>query len=118
MQRRRFILDGLAESDRYQFLSAFVGRFTQALSLQFPPAFGYQVAWDEAHRLWRISRGKFWGVNVSLAAKDSAMNTWDLKFEAFFPVVHTYTEPIKRLINSWDNLTGPAKWISGHFLPA
>ena len=96
MQRRRLILDGLEPGDRYRFASALFNRFRDALEVRFPAVDGYQVVWEDAQSVFRISRGNFWGLAVTLVSKDAALKVWDLQVEPCFPVVHRFTEPILR----------------------
>jgi len=115
MQLRRFILDGLTEVDRQKFANALLRRLIEDLRSQFPPADGYRWVWDDAKGMLRISRGKFWGLQVSLGAKDAALKVWDWKFEGYFPAFDKIMQPIERVTGRMQG-SFPARFVSAHFL--
>jgi hypothetical protein len=116
MQRRRIILEGLAETDRIPFVSAFVKRYVRALSFQFPPELGYQLAREPASDAWNITRGRFWGLLVRVVSKDAALTWVDVTIEGYFPAVRRIVEPMQHLNRRWDNLSGLPRWLMSHFL--
>jgi hypothetical protein len=115
MQSRRFILDGLEEANRREFAGAALGRFIDALRLEFRSEAGFACIWDDQDGVLRISRGNFWGLEVSLEAGDSACKIWEWKLKAFFPVVRRVMQPIERAIE-WKPRPAAVRIFWGHLL--
>lgn len=131
---RRIHLADLAESDRARFLLAFAERVDRALSHLFPVASGYKHAsgWQLAPcafskkkspgiqdncymASWQISRGRFWGLNVSVQPEDLALKTLKVTIDGYFPVVQGPAEKLERLFNlPGQNLLGRFVW--GHLV--
>ena len=99
MQSRRFVLEDLEPDDRVRFATMVFDQLTQDLALQFPPEKGFAQRWDFATDSLLITRGRWWGLEISLRSHDSAGKRWDWNCSGFFPAVRRITVPLGRFVN-------------------
>jgi hypothetical protein len=89
-------------------------RFPQSLRGCFPSESGYHHA-SEQEATWHISRGRFWGLWVTLMTSTSG-DRLDVSITPYFPLVRRYSSHVERWDRDYVHLPGPLRFLAHHIV--